>query len=82
MLVVLGIILLVVGAILTFAIDAALDGVDLAAIGWITMGGGALALIVAAIKGAGWMSMGNRHFTHERHVSPDGTHMVDETHAS
>ena len=79
MLVVLGIILLVLGALVTFAIDTAVEGVDLIAVGYILMGAGALALVAAAIKGAGFMSMGNSKMRSERHVSPDGNHVVEET---
>lgn len=75
---VLGIILLVAGAILTFAVDRSVDSVDLAAIGWILMGGGALSLLVATIQGAGWMSARNRQVHTERHVSADGRHEVEE----
>jgi len=75
----LGIILLVAGAILTFAVDRQAEGVDLAAIGWILMAGGAVALVVAMIQGAGWMSMSNKRMRHEKHVSPDGQHVVEET---
>lgn len=82
MLVFLGIILIVGGAILAWAVDAAVEGLDLLAIGYILMAGGVVALIAAAIRGAGWMSMSNRHMKHERYVSPDGTHMVDETHTA
>jgi hypothetical protein len=79
MLVVLGIIMLVIGAIVTFAIDSAVDGVDLIAVGYILLGAGVLALIAAAIRGAGFMSMGNNRMRGERHVSPDGNHVVEET---
>ena len=75
----LGIILLVAGAILTFAVDRQAEGVDLAAIGWILMAGGAAALVVAMIQGAGWMSMSKNRTRHEKHVSPDGQHVVEET---
>lgn len=75
----LGIILLVAGAIITFAIDRTAEGVDLAAIGWIMMAGGGLALLVAGIKGAGWMSMTSSRMRSERHVSDDGRHVVEET---
>jgi hypothetical protein len=74
---VLGLILLVVGAILTFAINETFEEANLEAIGWILMGGGALALIIAAIRGAGWMSMTSRSAHVERHVSPDGRHVVE-----
>ena len=81
----LGIILLVGGAILTFAVDRQAESVDLAAIGWIMMAGGALSLLVALIQGAGWMSMKNRNDTAihtERHVSSDGRHYVEESHTA
>jgi hypothetical protein len=76
----LGIILLVAGAIVTFAIDRQAEGVDLAAIGWIMMAGGGLSLLVALIQGAGWMSMNNSKVHTERHMSSDGRHYVEETH--
>lgn len=82
MLVFLGIVLVMGGAILTFAIESGVDGVDLGAIGWILMGGGALALIAAAVSYAGWMSMGNKRYTAERHVSPDGQHVAEEVRVS
>lgn len=79
MLVALGIILLVAGAMITFAIDAAVDGIDLVAVGYILMGAGVLSLIAAAIQGAGFMSMRNNKMRSERHVSSDGNHVVEET---
>jgi hypothetical protein len=72
----LGIILLVAGAIVAFAINAAVDNVNLVVVGWILMGAGALALIVALVRG---MGMANRRTVAERHVSPDGNHIVEET---
>jgi hypothetical protein len=75
----LGILLIVGGAILTFAVDSGVDGVDLAAIGWIMMIGGGISLLIAAIQGIGWMSMGRTKMHTERHVSEDGQHYVEET---
>jgi hypothetical protein len=75
----LGVLLVVAGAILTFAVNEAVDGVNLEVIGWILMGGGALSLLIAAIQGAGWMSMSNTRMRTERHVSDDGHHYVEET---
>ncbi len=75
----LGIILLVGGAIITFAIDRQAEGVDLAAIGWILMAGGALSLVVAMIQGAGWMSARRVEMHTERHASADGRHYVEES---
>jgi hypothetical protein len=74
----LGIVLLVAGAILTFAIDRSADGVDIVAIGWILMAGGGLALLVAMIQAAGWMSAHDTRVHTERHVSDDGQHQVEE----
>lgn len=74
----LGILLLVAGAIITFAIEREADGVDLVAIGWIMMAGGGLALLVALIQGAGWMTARTNHVHVERHLSPDGQHFVEE----
>ncbi len=76
---VLGIVLLVAGAIITFAIEREAEGFDLAAIGWILMAGGGLALLVAMIQGAGWMTARNSRFHTERHVSDDGRHVVEES---
>jgi hypothetical protein len=78
----LGIILLVAGAIITFAVDRQAQGFDLHAVGWILMAGGGLALLIALIQGAGWMSARNTHAVSERHVSPDGGTVVEESHFS
>lgn len=77
----LGIILIVAGAIITFAIEREADGVDIRAIGWIMIAGGGLALLVAIIQGAGWMSSRRTAFHSERHVSTDGRHVVEESEA-
>jgi hypothetical protein len=75
----LGIILLVAGAIITFAIDREAEGFDLNALGWILMAGGGLALLVALIQGMGWMSARRTHAHTERHVSADGGHYVEDS---
>jgi hypothetical protein len=41
-----GILLIVIGAILTFAVDATITGIDLKVIGWILMLAGILALVI------------------------------------
>jgi hypothetical protein len=76
----LGILLIVGGAIIAFGIESAVDNVNLEAVGYILMAGGAVSLLVAAIQGLGWMSRSNRRFETERHMSPDGQHYVEETH--
>ncbi|UFU03280.1 DUF6458 family protein [Ruania suaedae] len=47
-----GIFLLVVGAILAFAVRDSIDAVDLTTIGYICMGAGALALILSLVINA------------------------------
>lgn len=79
MLVGIGIFLVVVGAVVAFAVNTAVDGVDLQMVGWIIMAGGALAIVAGAIQGAGMMSMRRNRMHSERHVSSDGQHVVEET---
>jgi hypothetical protein len=74
-----GILLLVIGATMVWGVSTAVDGLDLQAIGYIVMAGGAIALLVAAIQAAGWWSRSSRRVQTERHVSPDGRHYVEET---
>lgn len=69
----LSLLMIAAGAILTFAVTAFVDGVDLGAVGVILMVVGALGLIVALVRGSGG-------FRTERHVSADGRHVVEETH--
>ena len=59
----LGIFLIVVGAILTFALNASVDSVNLGMIGWICMGAGVLAILLSLLvtnrragTGAGYSS--------------------------
>jgi hypothetical protein len=49
----LGIFLLVVGAILSFAVRDGISGVDLTTVGYILMGGGALAVILSLVMRGG-----------------------------
>ena len=74
---VLGIILLVAGAVLAFAVDQQADGVNLVTIGWILMAGGAVAMVAAQV--IGFMSMSKSRMRSESHVSSDGRHVVEET---
>ncbi len=73
----LGIILLVAGAILAFAVEREAEGVDLRAIGWILIVGGGFALLVAMVQGAGFMSLRKSKMRSERHLSSDGRHVVE-----
>ncbi len=78
----LGIMLIVAGAIVAFGVEQAVDGFDLQAIGYILMVGGAISLLVAAIQGMGWMSRSRHSVQTERQVSPDGGHVIEETHTT
>ena len=44
-----GIFLVVVGAILAFAVDVTLAGLDLQVVGWICMAAGALAIVLSLV---------------------------------
>jgi len=78
MFVFLGIILIVVGAIVAFAVDVAADGVDLTVVGYILIAGGVASLLAAAVKGAAWQSRTDSAMHVEKHVSSDGRHVVEE----
>lgn len=78
----LGIFLIVVGAIVAFAVERAFDGVDLVVLGYILMAGGALALLAALVRGAMWTSATNSKVHTERHMSADGQHYVEDTHTA
>lgn len=78
MFVILGILLIVIGAIVAFAIDAAAEGVDLAVVGYILIAGGVVSLLAAAFKGAAWESRNKTAMRVEKHVSSDGQHVVED----
>jgi len=72
----LSILLIAVGAILAFAVNAAADNVNLVAVGIILMVVGLLGLVVSLMRGT------FTGFRSERHVSADGRHVVEETHST
>ena len=76
---VLGILLVVAGAIVTFAIDRQAEGFDLNALGWILMAAGGLCLIVALFTSAAWWSSRTSRVHTERHASADGGNYVEDT---
>ncbi len=64
-----GIFLIVVGAILAFAVRDSIDAVDLTVIGYICLGAGVLALIIALVMN----QQRTKHVSHqivERHDNP------------
>lgn len=60
----LGIFLIVVGAILTFAVNASVAGIELNTVGWILMAGGALAVILGLV-----MNTQRSHTSHREVVN-------------
>ena len=72
-----GIVLVIAGAILAFAVDRTAEGIDLEVAGWILMAGGGLSLLVAAITGA----MKQSRITQAARIeqeSPAAGHVVSE----
>ncbi|GIL36518.1 MULTISPECIES: DUF6458 family protein [Phycicoccus] len=75
----LGIFLLVLGAILTFAVgDQSVAGLDLEMIGYILMAGGVLAILLSFVMQAG-SRRGRVTTTRESHVDPNTGTRVDRT---
>ena len=62
--------LIAVGAILTFAITAWVDGVDLRAVGVILMVVGGIGLVLGLVRGSATRV--------ERQVSPDGRSVIED----
>lgn len=69
----LGVLLLAVGAILAFAVNYETEGLDLNTIGLILMVVGAIGVVASLVQGR-FMTFRS---TTERHVSPDGRHVVE-----
>ncbi|HSN43244.1 MAG TPA: DUF6458 family protein [Propionibacteriaceae bacterium] len=63
----LGVFLMVVGAILSFAVRDSVSGVDLAMVGYICMGAGALSLILGLVQNSQRTNT-SHHTTVERDV--------------
>lgn len=58
--------LIAVGAILTFATTATVNGLDLEVVGWILMGAGALGIVLSAIFWSSWGGFNRRSHVVER----------------
>ena len=74
----LGIFLLVVGAILSFAVRDSIDAVDLTMIGYILMGGGALAVLLSLIMGSRRTAAGGPAIRTVSHVDRKAGTRVEE----
>jgi hypothetical protein len=55
--------LIAVGAILAFAVNATVQGLDLIAVGWILMGVGALGILISLVFWDSWGGFGGRRRT-------------------
>lgn len=75
----LGIFLLVVGAILSFAVRDSISAVDLTMIGYIMMAGGALAVLLSLVMGNRGTSAGGYTSTRVTRTDPNTGTQVDET---
>ena len=75
----LGIFLLVVGAILFFAVTASVGGISLSMIGVILMIGGVLAIVLSFLMQASNRRSGHVTTTRESHVDPNTGTRVDRT---
>ena len=74
-----GIFLIVVGAILTFALNASVDAINLGMIGWICMAAGVLAILLSLVltnrRGAAGAGYSSRRVSH---TDPATGTQVDE----
>jgi len=66
-----GIFLIVIGAILAFAVKDSISGVDLSMIGYICIGAGVLVLILAIVMNAQRSNTSHREVIEHREVPPD-----------
>ena len=73
-----GIFLIVVGAILTFALNASVSGIDLNMIGWICMAGGVLAILLSLILSSRRTAGGGYSSRRVSHTDPSTGTRVDE----
>ena len=74
----LGIFLIVVGAILTFALNASVDAVNLGAIGWICMAAGVLAIVLSLALARRTTAAGGYSARRVSHTDPATGTRVDE----
>lgn len=71
----LGIVLIVIGAILNYAVSAAVEGVDLVIIGNILMGAGGIAFLVGLVQ---QFTSGSSRVRSTREESDDGRTVIED----
>ena len=74
----LGIFLIVVGAVLAFALNASVSGVDLTMIGWICMAAGVLAIVLSLALARRTTTGGGYSSRRVSHTDPATGTRVDE----
>ncbi len=74
----LGLLLLVAGAIVTFALERESDDINLEALGWILMVAGAVSMLIGLITYTAWWGSRRSHAQREVHATADGG-FVEET---
>jgi uncharacterized protein DUF6458 len=58
--------LIAVGAVLAFAVDAEVSGLDIQVVGWILLGVGALGILLSLIFWSSWGGFGRREVGEDR----------------
>ena len=76
---VLGIIALVAGVVITFAIDHQAGAVDLGVVGWVLLVGGGALLLVEMVSDTIRSATTRTHVRTERHMTDDGHHVVEDS---
>jgi hypothetical protein len=58
--------LIAVGAVLAFAVDAEVSGLDIQVVGWILLGVGAVGILLSLLFWSSWGGWGRREVVEER----------------
>ena len=74
----LGLLLLIAGAIVTFAIERDSENVNLERLGWILMAAGAASLLIGLFTWSAWWGSRKSRALHEVHRTADGG-LIEET---
>lgn len=70
--------LIAVGAVLAFAVDAEVSGLDIQVVGWILLGVGAIGILLSLLFWSSWGGWGRREVVEERPASRRETVVREE----
>jgi hypothetical protein len=70
--------LIAVGAVLAFAVDAEVSGLDIQVVGWILLGVGAIGILLSILFWSSWGGWGRREVVEERPSSRRETVVREE----